>query len=553
VSESARSKEEQLRAEAEELRAAAASATTSAAAQVSEMRERMVSEVVEATNATREAVRAECELQAAEVLADAQADAQRRLEDAVAAARREFEAVAQARVAQEKDHAADQEWRQSIETEIDRPTVETEPGESTHPEDGRSEDSLTSETDSEASSVDDVDGSSTNMSSVLSADSVDRKADVEAAKRHSAAVIDQAAHHEMVLGATPVSTANAVVESETQAQAQAQTTTTPQHNAVCDTCELPFYTASGKSTCVDCRKPAADSTTPAQSHTADPHDGEEQRTPGQDSIILDEAIVEHEATEEEVFEYARWLGMDPEVDHELMWIAHEGIDSKLPAEWKPCKSPAVSEEIYYFNFETGESTWDHPSDEYYKTLYRDEKRKLKERNSKSAAEEKMALLWDGSSADGRDAGSADSGDISVDESPQRSVSVSFGPTVERELDTLNQATTPVQREQPEALVQTPEQAEATELRRRAASLFEPPAKAEEEAGSTLDLEALERLEVGARIEVQNRDGVWTVGEVVKNRTKKHSGQLKIHYDGTKKKKDEWLPYGCGRFGGLSQL
>ena len=43
------------------------------------------------------------------------------------------------------------------------------------------------------------------------------------------------------------------------------------------------------------------------------------------------------------------------------------------------------------------------------------------------------------------------------------------------------ATTPVQREQPEALVQTPEQAEAPELRRRAASLFEPPAKAEEEA------------------------------------------------------------------------
>jgi len=34
----------------------------------------------------------------------------------------------------------------------------------------------------------------------------------------------------------------------------------------------------------------------------------------------------------------------------------------LPDNWKPCKT-TDTEEIYYFNFKSGESTWDHPCDE----------------------------------------------------------------------------------------------------------------------------------------------------------------------------------------------
>jgi hypothetical protein len=34
----------------------------------------------------------------------------------------------------------------------------------------------------------------------------------------------------------------------------------------------------------------------------------------------------------------------------------------LPEEWKPCKT-SDTEEIYYFNFKSGDSTWDHPCDE----------------------------------------------------------------------------------------------------------------------------------------------------------------------------------------------
>lgn len=44
----------------------------------------------------------------------------------------------------------------------------------------------------------------------------------------------------------------------------------------------------------------------------------------------------------------------------------------LPENWKPCRTNE-SADIYYFNFSTGESTWDHPCDEYYKKLYDDEK------------------------------------------------------------------------------------------------------------------------------------------------------------------------------------
>ena len=40
----------------------------------------------------------------------------------------------------------------------------------------------------------------------------------------------------------------------------------------------------------------------------------------------------------------------------------------LPEDWKPYKTEDT-EEIYYFNFKTGNSTWDHPCDDYYRKQY----------------------------------------------------------------------------------------------------------------------------------------------------------------------------------------
>lgn len=37
----------------------------------------------------------------------------------------------------------------------------------------------------------------------------------------------------------------------------------------------------------------------------------------------------------EIHEYAREIGIDPETEPELMWLAREGIVAPLPQEWKP--------------------------------------------------------------------------------------------------------------------------------------------------------------------------------------------------------------------------
>lgn len=50
------------------------------------------------------------------------------------------------------------------------------------------------------------------------------------------------------------------------------------------------------------------------------------------------------------------------------------VQAPLPKNWKPCKTKD-SGDIYYFNFQTSESSWDHPCDGYYKRLYEEEKKK----------------------------------------------------------------------------------------------------------------------------------------------------------------------------------
>lgn len=56
--------------------------------------------------------------------------------------------------------------------------------------------------------------------------------------------------------------------------------------------------------------------------------------------------------QDEVREYAKWLGMDLVEDEEMFWIAKEGLKAPLPENWKPCKT-VDTDEIYYFNFATG--------------------------------------------------------------------------------------------------------------------------------------------------------------------------------------------------------
>jgi len=71
---------------------------------------------------------------------------------------------------------------------------------------------------------------------------------------------------------------------------------------------------------------------------------------GGENLVLEEEMDEnYEPTDQEIAEYAEWLGMDVEDDKELLWIAKEGLKAPLPNPWKPCQTQEG--EIFYFNFE----------------------------------------------------------------------------------------------------------------------------------------------------------------------------------------------------------
>merc|ERR1740117_1182708 len=83
-------------------------------------------------------------------------------------------------------------------------------------------------------------------------------------------------------------------------------------------------------------------------------------------ILQEKPAEEFEPTDEEVRNYAEWLGMDPQTDKDLMYLAKEGLKAPLTDGWKPCQNSEG--EIFYFNFESGESSWDHPADETYRHI-----------------------------------------------------------------------------------------------------------------------------------------------------------------------------------------
>lgn len=106
-----------------------------------------------------------------------------------------------------------------------------------------------------------------------------------------------------------------------------------------------------------------------------------------ENLVLEEEMDEnYEPTEEEIAEYAEWLGMDKEKDMDLLWIAKEGLKAPLPNPWKPCQT--ADGEIFYFNFESGDSVWDHPCDEHYRKVFEEEKKKRAEREKKEKEKER---------------------------------------------------------------------------------------------------------------------------------------------------------------------
>jgi len=94
------------------------------------------------------------------------------------------------------------------------------------------------------------------------------------------------------------------------------------------------------------------------------------------SMVLDAKVdPNYEPTQKELEEYAQWLGIDLEKEKELMFLAREGLKAPLPEEWKPCKTDTG--DVYYFNFSTGESIWEHPLDDHFKQRLEEERGKLR--------------------------------------------------------------------------------------------------------------------------------------------------------------------------------
>jgi len=87
------------------------------------------------------------------------------------------------------------------------------------------------------------------------------------------------------------------------------------------------------------------------------------------AMVLEESVDDgHEPDQNDCLAYATWLGIDMTKDLDLLWIARAGLTAPLPTPWKPCQA-GDDGELFYFNFETGESVWDHPCDEFHRQLF----------------------------------------------------------------------------------------------------------------------------------------------------------------------------------------
>uniref|UniRef100_A0A1I8GQP5 WW domain-containing protein n=1 Tax=Macrostomum lignano TaxID=282301 RepID=A0A1I8GQP5_9PLAT len=135
----------------------------------------------------------------------------------------------------------------------------------------------------------------------------------------------------------------------------------------CPTTELPMMIDSGIS------EPDHDYESNMSSRS---QDGNHNGNYG-NQVILEEVIEDYQPTPEELAEYARSIGINVEEEPELMFLAREGLVAPLPPDWRPIQDRSAEDEaVYYFNFRTGQSSWEHPCDEHYRLLVIKERQRL---------------------------------------------------------------------------------------------------------------------------------------------------------------------------------
>ena len=110
--------------------------------------------------------------------------------------------------------------------------------------------------------------------------------------------------------------------------------------------------------------------------------------------IPDPNLDGYEPSEQEIQEYAEWLGADLNKDQDLFYIAKEALKAPIPQGWKLYQRKDGTGEAFYFNSKTGESLWDHPLDSHYKELFKEKKREKEMNKSKSKKEDDTAQKED---------------------------------------------------------------------------------------------------------------------------------------------------------------
>mmetsp|Transcript_10365 Transcript_10365/g.23401 ORF Transcript_10365/g.23401 Transcript_10365/m.23401 type:complete len:614 (-) Transcript_10365:118-1959(-) len=129
-------------------------------------------------------------------------------------------------------------------------------------------------------------------------------------------------------------------------------------------------------------------------------------------------------TSQEIEEYADFLGIDLKTESHLMWIAKEGVAAPVPAPWKACRQ---GDEVFYFNFETKQSIWDHPCDQKYRDMV-DKARKVArgeeedDDESKEGSKQSIGSDLDNSSKEALEASQSGlaGGNVDINENSQSS-------------------------------------------------------------------------------------------------------------------------------------
>lgn len=70
----------------------------------------------------------------------------------------------------------------------------------------------------------------------------------------------------------------------------------------------------------------------------------------------------------ELIAYARYLGIDPVADHDLLWIAVEALEAPLPSDWT--EHFDHSDRVFYYQASKRISSWTHPLEQVYRDTYK---------------------------------------------------------------------------------------------------------------------------------------------------------------------------------------